>query len=142
MIQRIQSLFLLATSIMAIVLLFVPFFTISDENIKGSFSLLTATGSVSNAYYLMILNNMVILLSIITIFLFKKRTVQFKLSNLLVLLNVFIIGLSFLLNFENQLVIKTTFWAFFPIIGAVFSFFAAHFIKKDELLVRSADRIR
>ncbi len=35
-----------------------------------------------------------------------------------------------------------SFGAFLPIVSAIFAFLAAHFIKKDEQLVRSADRIR
>ena len=61
------------------------------------------------------------------------------------LLNVFIIGLFFLLSYIKKDVIGEihyTFGAFLPILSMVFAFLAAHFIKKDEQLVRNSDRIR
>lgn len=143
MIQRKQTLFLLAVAIIAVILLFVPFFSYTSNISDGTFTLLNATGKLSNAYFLMIINNMVILIALITIFLFKKRTVQFKLSNLLILLNIFITGLAFLLPFEHdQIKAYATLWAFLPVVTALFSYLAAHFIKKDDQLVRNADRIR
>lgn len=99
----------------------------------------------SNIYIPMVLNFLVLSLSLITIFQFKKRPLQYKVSNLLALLNVFIIGLFFLLPYMKEGFTGTvsfTYGAFLPILSIVCSFFAAHFIKKDEQLVRSADRIR
>ena len=142
-IQRKQTLFLLGIAIVAIVLLFLPFYNFSNETSMPSMTLLSATGNIENAYYLMVINNMVVILSLVTIFLYKKRPIQFKLANLLVVLNVFITGLAYLLPFKlNDELIHVSFGAFLPLIGAILGYFAAFFIKKDELLVRSADRIR
>jgi hypothetical protein len=58
---------------------------------------------------------------------------------------MFLIGLFFLLSFikvGQPGTISYSFGSFLPIISAVFAFLAAHFIKKDEQLVRNADRIR
>ena len=158
MIQRKQTLFLLAVTIIGILMLFIPFQKLT-ESVTGSEDTIPAIivhylclfpgcghGIVtSNIYIPMILNFLVIILSTVTIFQFKKRNLQYKLANFLILLNVFIVGLFFLLPFVNaflKLEVSFAFGSFLPLIGAIFAFLAAHFIKKDEQLVRSADRIR
>jgi len=148
MIQRIQTLFLLAVTIVASVMFFIPFQTF--VNSENSFPICLMPGCSSeilnnNTYYPMILNLLVVILSIATIFLFKNRVLQYKLSNVLALLNVFIVGLFFLLAYVKPDLIGMvtfSFGAFLPSINVIFALFAAHFIKKDEQLVRSADRIR
>ncbi len=149
MIQRKQTLFLLATAIIAVITLFVPFLTIEITTpLAVGLSLIEGLkhGDVisSQIYFPLILDILVILLSFITIFQFKNRILQYKLANLTVLLSVFVTGLFFLLNFFKGDVanVHFTFGAFLPLIGAAFAFLAGHFIKKDEQLVRSADRIR
>lgn len=147
MIQRKQSLFLFAVAIIGITLFFVPFINYNQTGGNFNLNLISAInfeGITSNIYYPFLLNTLVVILSIITIFLFKNRVLQYKLSNIVLLLNVFTTGLFFLLSFLNVPVdsMSFAFGAFLPIIGAAFAFLAAHFIKKDEQLVRSADRIR
>lgn len=149
MIQRKQTLFLLATAIIAIITLFVPFLTI-EITTPAAIGLSLAEGLKhqevvnSQIYFPFILNCLVIILSLVTIFQFKNRILQFKLANLTLLICVFVTGLFFLLNFFNHKPdgLHFTFGAFLPIIGGAFAFLAGHFIKKDEQLVRSADRIR
>lgn len=148
MIQRKQSLFLLAVSIIAIILFFLPFQKLISS--QGVWAICLMPGCSSDIigsyiYAPMILNILVLTLSVSTIFLFKNRVLQYKLTNLLALFNMFIVGLFFLLSYIKgniQGTISFEFGAFLPIISAIFAFLAAHFIKKDEQLVRNADRIR
>lgn len=148
MIQRKQSLFLLATAIIAILMLFIPFQTIDITASAAGLSLLEGLknpDAVSSQIYIpLILDILIILLSVITIFQFKNRILQYKLANLTLLFNVFVTGLFFLLSFfkGNAKDVHFTFGAFLPLVGGAFAFLAGHFIKKDEQLVRSADRIR
>ena len=149
MIQRKQTLFLVAVFIIGIVMLFVPFISMySEPNIIWTVTLLPVFAFSmlnSNIYFPIVLNFFVLIISIITIFQFKKRPLQYKLSNLVTLLNVFIIGLFFLVSFAKDDftgTISFSMGAFLPIVSIVCSFLAAHFIKKDEQLVRNADRIR
>ena len=150
MIQRKQTLFLLSVLILSILLFFLPFLNISLSNNTGAYELSFMGGcgtsiSNSNTIYPSILNTCIVVLSVITIFSYKRRTIQFKLSNILVLLNVFITGLFFLLSYIKEGVIgeiQYTFVTFMPILSATFAFLAAHYIKKDEQLVRNSDRIR
>ena len=106
MIQRKQTLFLVAVFIISIVMLFVPFLSISSDPktiwTVTLFPLLTNGMVNSNIYFPIVLNCLVLMLSIITIFQFNKRPLQYKLSNLTALLNVFIIGLFFLLSYAKE----------------------------------------
>lgn len=148
MIQRKQSLFLLAVAVIGILMLFIPFQQFSTSEKISPICLMPGCSPeiLGNAIYgPMVLNFLVIIISILVIFQYKSRVLQYKLSNILALLNVFVTGLFFLLTFtkvELSGSVSYSFGAFLPIIGAVFAFLAAHFIKKDEQLVRSADRIR
>jgi hypothetical protein len=148
MIQRKQTLFLLAVAIIAIVLFFLPFEIYTTATASWDICLMPGCSKeviTSNIYFPMLLNIIVLILSSVVIFLYKNRVVQFKLANLLVLFNVMIVGVYFLLGFvviEPNSSITYLYGAFLPLISAIFAFLAAHFIKKDEQLVRSADRIR
>lgn len=150
MIQRKQTLFLLAVLIISITLFFLPFLNISLSDNSGTYGLSfmgSSNPSISNlnTIYPSILNACIVVISLITIFLYKRRTIQFKLSQFMVLLNVFITGLFFLLSYVKEGIIgeiQYTFVTFLPIVSATFAFLAAHYIKKDEQLVRNSDRIR
>ena len=143
MIQRIQTLFLIAVALVALLLLFIPFQVANDANTFG-INLLSGFHSptiTSNIYVPLVLAFAIIGLAVFTILKFKNRILQYKLSNVLMLLNIILLAVFFLLNFY-QGAVSFSFGAFLPVLGIAFSFLAAHFIKKDEQLVRSADRIR
>lgn len=147
MIQRKQTLFLLAVVIISIILFFLPFQKVNTNNVAYSLNLLTGFKTptiTSNIFFPLIFNIVILILSITIIFLYKNRVLQYKLANLLVVFNVFMTGLFFLLSYINVPADNISFaiGAFLPLISAAFAFLAAHFIKKDEQLVRSADRIR
>ena len=147
MIQRKQTLFLLAVAIIGILMFFISFIAFNRGTEPYTMNLAEGISSAvvsSNVYYPFIINTIVVILTTVVIFLYKNRVLQYKLSNLLVLFNVFITGLFFLLSYINVPVenISYKIGAFLPLISAVFAFLAGHFIKKDEQLVRSADRIR
>ncbi len=146
MIQRKQTLFLLAVIIVDILLFFIPFLSYNVDNSSiALFTILPTQMAPDNIIYPFIIDCLSIIIAFVTIFLFNKRPLQYKMANILALLNVFIVGLFFLLNYnkvgeETKLSYSTG--AFLPILSIVCAFLAAHFIKKDEQLVRSTDRIR
>ncbi|MES2514968.1 MAG: DUF4293 domain-containing protein [Bacteroidota bacterium] len=148
MIQRKQTLFLLAVAVIAIIQIFIPFQIYTFNETSWQICLMPGCSAdiiSNNIYAPMIINNLVMVLSVAVIFLYRNRVLQYKLANLLILFNVFITGLFFLLPFVNVSpagIINYSFGSFLPLVSAVFAFLAAHFIKKDEQLVRSADRIR
>jgi hypothetical protein len=139
MIQRKQTLFLLAVFIIAIIMIFIPFQVLLTSGESWNIALIAGNSWIilnSNMYYPNILNLLIIVLSIFTIFKYKNRPLQYKLSNVIALLNIFMVGLFFLLPYTHANPGESI------ILSMGFAFLAAHFIKKDEQLVRSADRIR
>ena len=81
---------------------------------------------------------------------FKRRQVQVKLSQLLLLVQVgFLVAIFFTVDgtvtslpqLENP-VVHYSVGAYLALIPLVFIFLAIKAIKKDEALVRAADRIR
>lgn len=85
------------------------------------------------------------LVSIVAIFLFKNRQLQFVLNRLNILINLFLLGiliyLSQTLSGEAS-VSEKGIGMFFPIIVILLLFLANKAIKKDEDLVKSVDRLR
>ena len=147
MIQRKQTLFLLAVAIIASILYCLPFQMVNTAETSWPICLMPGCSPEinSNIYFPLVLNTLVLILSILIIFLYKNRVLQFKLTNLIILFNVVILGLFFLLDYvviEAGRTISFQLGAFLPVISIVFAYLASYFIKKDEQLVRSADRIR
>jgi len=148
MIQRKQTIFLLLVSLRAIAQFIIPFQTITINDVKWTVGLIPGANEEivnGNVYYPIIFNIIILILSTTIIFLYKNRVLQYKLANLLVVFNIFLVGLFFILSYNKEggpEAISYQSGSFLPLISAVFAYLAAHFIKKDEQLVRSADRIR
>ena len=88
-----------------------------------------------------------VLLSLISIFMFKKRTLQMRFCFWLILINILLIALLFFVYILARDSGYYTFIDFvkfssFSLIATISAFLARRYIKKDEDLVRSADRIR
>ena len=158
MIQRIQSLYLLVVAVACVLLFFFPMIEYISPG--GTFKLF-ATGMRSysdvpgilffwQTFPLIILVTGSFALSVITIFLFRKRKLQFQLVNVNVLINVLMIALVFLVYskfFEHRLVgggiqASYQFGMYIPLISLVFLVLASRAIRKDEALVKSSDRLR
>lgn len=108
-----------------------------------------------NAWPLTLITIGVMAISLISIFLFKKRTVQMKVVAFGFLLSVLDIALTFAwavdacqkaLPFNNMGCTDVTnhfgIGSFAPIVAAAMLFLAQRAIKKDEEMVRAADRLR
>ncbi len=147
MIQRIQSVLLLDVVIVSILLLVFPF--VKYENLFNEFTLRVVNQPFCGTWYYVAeaLNALILILALATIFLFKNRPLQFKLANLIALLSA---GLLAVLLFTDVVKVesflggeKQVQWpSYLPIVAMFSAFVAGMFIKKDENLVRSADRIR
>lgn len=148
MIQRIQSLFLVAILILSVLLVFLPF----QEIVLGTdkFVLCLMPGCLQEIvrpfiYVPMMLNFLVIIFSFAAIFLYKNRPLQIKLSRIIFIFSILLGANLFTMKFTTLSVeanITPQIIAFFPAVNAVLAALAMRFIKKDEELVRSADRIR
>jgi glucan phosphoethanolaminetransferase (alkaline phosphatase superfamily) len=156
MIQRKQTIFLLLAAIASVLVFFFPLASFIGE--KGSFvmfvhqikSLVPDTHSPYSLNFLLPLvlgNAFVILFSLLTIFLYKNRKAQMKITKLNILLEVLFIGLFFLyyvdvLEKASGATAKYGIGVFMPMISLILLVFAYRGIVQDERLVRSADRLR
>ena len=129
MIQRVQSLFLFFSAIINLVILFyAPIFINAEETIR-----------MIDLQYPSLLLLLSTLLALFAIFQFKNRLRQLMIVNL----SRLSIAISFflLIIFKeegNQLY----YGSFLLILPYIILLISSYFIKKDEKLVRSADRIR
>lgn len=147
MIQRIQTVFLFLSAVFAGVLFFVPIASFDLGNEIVNLSIFGAGNSVK-ALPLLILTILMLLIPFVTIFMFKKRELQLKLSSLNVFLNAVFCGLIFLFydnSIQENLLVETITYAFgtyIPLINMVLSVLAMRWIKKDIELIKSIDRLR
>ena len=136
MIQRIQTLYLLVVIAISAGLIFV-----FDLYTNESQSLVYAK---DNYLYLGLFLSSA-LLSLISIFSYKNRKSQFVLGRLNIILNFILLGVfvyqSLNLSGETQ-VSEKGIGLILPIFSIVFLALANKAIKKDEDLVKSADRLR
>lgn len=156
MIQRIQSVYLFIATIALGVMFLFPLMGYYGDLHTYQFNLLEMQNivpdsvSVFNSMFTLPLLGaiiIVIILTFISIFLFKNRKLQLKLIRLNILLNLIMIIAIFVgysryiqsvIEVEEQF--KTG--AFLPLISLVFTVLAYRAVKKDDELIRSADRLR
>ncbi|HIP27094.1 MAG TPA: DUF4293 family protein [Flavobacteriaceae bacterium] len=144
MIQRIQSLILLVAAIISGGLSNV--FTLWNATYDSQF--FAYESIMKESLYLKPIGVLFILsaiLSFITIFLFKNRKLQFVMNRLNILLNFLLLGFIVynVLNISGEtLVSEKGIGAFLPILSVFLLVFANRYIKKDEDLVKSVDRLR
>lgn len=149
MIQRIQSLFLLGVIILSVLLYFLPVYGFSE--LTGASVDAAATGpvkdlTIANNTLLMILNGAIAALSLLGIFLYKNRSLQMRVCRLNILLTCVLMVLLYfaadtLSSGMNQQ-IHFRYGAYLPFFDILFLFLANFYIRKDDELVRSADRLR
>jgi hypothetical protein len=146
MIQRIQTLFLLQLAFLGISLFFIPVQFLLSGTTAVNVQLLPFAGSTGGHIAAVAINGFGVLLSIITIFLFKKRELQVKLCYILIVLYLIIISMfAFcpLVAKPEAAEIKTSAFAYIVCTVCIISaFLAARFVKKDIELLKSTDRIR
>lgn len=136
MLQRIQSIYLLLAVITSGVLpIFLPLYTLENGDVISFMD--------NIAYVLLFVFSAT--LSIVTIFAYKKRKNQFVLGRLNIILNLILLGLfiyrSLNLSGESNISEKGI-GMFLPVISIVLLSLANRAVKKDEDLVKSADRLR
>lgn len=154
MLQRIQSVYLgLAASLFALLFIF-PIGSLVIDNIVYQVFVF-GTNKISDSTVEHISKNvigsiftLVIFFSVIvTIFQFKKRSLQIKLCSLNVLLITAFLAFEYLSVESFKKIYETGIYknelgGVFSLIALIFIFLAQRGIKKDDELVRSADRLR
>jgi hypothetical protein len=154
MIQRIQTVYLLIAEILIGVLFFVPFGEIAAK--EGSFYKVDMNGiylegtpkpeMIYSSLPLVILWIVSLILILVTIFLYKNRILQMRIStvNIFILLGLGGLILYYIWSSAEILsgVFSLSIYLVFPLIASILIYLAIRAIAKDELLVRSIDRIR
>lgn len=156
MIQRIQSLFLLIVTIFAVLLFFVPLAKYYQEtgiftlSLTGVSSAVTGLVSVKISMWLsiamMAVTGAIAALSIWTILAYKERKKQLTFIRILLMLTIVLVVIIFALTDHIRKLTGITpeygIGVYFPLVSLAMLILAQRFIKKDDELVRSADRLR
>jgi branched-subunit amino acid transport protein AzlD len=134
MIQRIQSLYLLAAAFCSGVLsLFLPLFYKAGESLSLLyFPVFTAVFILST------------LISLFTIFRYRKRRQQVVAGRFNIILNFVVFGFLLYYWYENFQMNPDNmgFGLVIPVVVIIFLSLSNRHIMRDELLIRSADRLR
>lgn len=159
MIQRIQTLYLLAIVVLGIVLIWLPVVQfVSAEGAEtldiyylNAICLQNVVGEPTDIilpglWGLLLTTALIPLLALVDIFLFKKRLLQARLNIFTALLCLGYYGVLALYIWQVKLSFGVDWhimpYASFPLICFVLTLMATRRILKDEALVRAADRIR
>ena len=162
MIQRRQTVYMLLSAIVSVLLFFMPLVSFVANGSAMSFTIFgiknpidTILLSTTYTWPLVVLTVLMTILPVYTIFIYKKRELQIRLCRLVLLLTVVFIGLVFL-YYESDLlkviaaVEGDTYEldvAYFvgmvmPLVNLVLQILAIRGIKKDIELLKSVDRLR
>lgn len=162
MIQRIQSVFLFLVAVVMVVYLFLPIWGKVDFEAREVINLNTfqmvytqendngqeVIVSVKDTYWLSVLAIIVAGIAFFSIFQYRNRLRQIQLGALNALLMAGTIFLSYYYSTIGEKMLPTEYMGqfylgFWAVMAALlFNMLANRFIRKDEKLVRSADRIR
>lgn len=151
MIQRIQTLYLFAAFGLLVGFMFIPLAVINNHlvttslNVFGSHDgVLSGLGS-KGMNITHFLSGMVSVILLYSIFLYKNRNKQIKISMLslymLILIEACLCFTLFIGTVPNS-IISYHIAVIFPLVSAVLVLLAINAIKKDEALVKSNDRLR
>ncbi|KPL16765.1 MAG: hypothetical protein AMS23_11465 [Bacteroides sp. SM1_62] len=155
MIQRIQTLYLLTAGVMMSLMLLLPLAEIAADGTgiytvqsKGWYIRVGESAELAMATWpVFILALVLALLPLINIFLYKNRKLQLRISVYAIILAFGLIGLIyyyFVIGFRqlDEPAYALRFPLVVPVIFIVLIYLAFRGIRKDEILVRSLDRIR
>lgn len=151
MIQRIQTLLLLAVVVTSGVMLTGDLILMSTGTgtlFNLSFIGVGVQGGkvVQHTWPLTVILTLAPLLALVAIFLYKNRKLQMRITMFVLLLSLgtLILGAFYILMFDRKIDV-TIIWkikAVFPLISAILAWLAYRAIMKDDLRVRSYDRLR
>lgn len=149
MIQRIQSIYLALASGASLALFGLPFAS-TAEPVNESALFADSVYNISDHIVLTLLFAGAGLLALVTIFLFNNRSLQINLSRVAIVATIvgLILGVVLFLNDsitkngDNLPDPDDGLGIFLPIVAIVLLFLALRNIRKDDKLVKSADRLR
>lgn len=152
MIQRIQTLYLFVVALLMSLTLFMPIasFTVAGQTYELTAFTLRCGDASETTVWMGIMLLLAAALPLVNIFLFKRRVLQIRLCAVEIILllgSLVMIGLYYWLTsriFEGLVIEHRQFgWAApMPLVSLILAYLASRAIFKDEMLVRSLDRIR
>ena len=153
MLQRIQSVFLLIIAVLSALTIVLPLATITDGQQVYLFRYCAVWVNFpekifSSTFILPAVSFLITILSVITLFLYKKRRLQIRLTwgNVVLMLAYYVVyGVYF--NYISQMLGSGAIWSWgiantFQAINLVLALLSINYINKDEKLVKSLDRLR
>lgn len=147
MIQRIQTVYLIISVILLVLLFLFPFAEIAKDgmiylfNFKG----ILQDGILKlNGYVIGVMIGFIIILHGMAIMNYKSRLRQVRLLILSILLMLGLFGMFFFFTYYafNDAQVSFKIAVVFPVIAIILDYLAIRAIGKDEALIRSIDRIR
>ncbi len=149
MIQRIQTIWLLIASVLAVLMFFYPVEELNNEKELmiysfQSLNLFGIAGFIKTGYIIAGLSVLIAFFSFTAIFLYKRRTLQMRLCTVISLLDIFLLVLIvvFSVNKANSPVVSIGLSGILPLIIFILVLMARRAVRRDDLLVKAADRIR
>lgn len=151
MIQRIQTLYLLAVTVITVLMFFFPFInTTQADGLIYAFNFngfAAVDGTAVVVYPLPALIIICALMSFGSIFLFKKRILQMRLNSFNIILFLFVYAVVFGYFFFLKDELNITDYSLgisslFPVVNIVLTYLAIRAIGADEAMVKSLDRLR
>jgi hypothetical protein len=157
MLQRIQTVFLALVVLLGVAASFLSIMNFSDGDALYIMNLYKTVASEDTSNILTknmgvgAMQGIVQIVALAAIFLFKNRSLQIKIGKLLILLIAFQIAAVVMYSDTvktaigkpvEDIVVSLNAGAIIPVLSLIFAYLAVHFIKKDDKLVRSADRLR
>ncbi len=147
MIQRIQTLFLLGAVFLLSALFFFPLAEFYSETIQTLYwNRLEEGGEVIiAAYSLGFLIGVIPLLLLVTIFLFKKRRLQMRFCVYNIILSIALVGFvvyHIIMLKGDDVIVNYKITLTFPLFAAVLIWLAFVNIRRDDLVIKSIDRLR
>ena len=152
MIQRTQTLFLLGAVTFLVLMLFLPLAEILTDDAGActvmSIGLQTETGDIvfpTLPVYILILVTAALLF--LSVFFYKRRKLQIRFCVYGIILGFGLIGLMYYywVVMFRQLDVDS-YWiripVIFPVVSIILTFLAFRGIRRDEILIRSLDKIR
>lgn len=138
MIQRIQTLFLIAAAGLIAALLFMPMSHIMPVDNIGEEIIIRYTEKYEMMTFLIV----TLVLSLVAIFLYKNRPFQMRVCilNMLILVAFQIWLMVLFFRYKSDMIFSIS--IVFPIVAAILTYLAFRYIARDEAMVAAASRLR
>ena len=149
MIQRIQSVYLLIVAILSVIVMSNPIgsFIAADNSIVEftNLSLIDQSGVEDYKPWALFAILMIsAIISLITIFLYRKRMLQIRLTlfNIILAIGYYVTLVTFVFMLKGESTFVPSWMVCLPFVGIVLDWLAIRARGKDEMLVKAYERLR